>query len=200
MGEIGQLLQRILDNLPDSLLLESLILGALATLLTAVVRVVWTGSGALIERAVFLFSRSLTHHTIFLGPLEAFPAGVKFSVLIIRYGTDQYLSAMASDRERMIGRLQLRIFAAETNAKRTHAYLAFKVPVHNRLGTQFKVFADVADDVDLEDTFKALEANPDIEEVSISGSKFDRRVYFLLKSYSQKKTLDGPVNNFIYPV
>ena len=35
MGEIGALLGRIINNLPDSLLLESLILGALATVLTA---------------------------------------------------------------------------------------------------------------------------------------------------------------------
>ena len=51
MGEIGALLGRIINNLPDSLLLESLILGALATVLTAVIRIVWAGSSWLIERA-----------------------------------------------------------------------------------------------------------------------------------------------------
>ena len=200
MGEIGALLGRIMNNLPDSLLLESLILGALATVLTAVIRIVWAGSSWLIERAVFLLSRSLTHHVIYLGPVEAFPPGIRFSVLIIRFGTDQYISTMASDRERLVGRLQLKIYPAEVRGKKDGAYLSFKVPVHKRLGSQFKVFADVEPGVDLEEIMQVFNANEEIHEVSISDSKFDRRIYFLLKDYAQTQTVDGPVNNFIYPV
>ena len=47
---------------------------------------------------------------------------------------------------------------------------------------------------------QVFNANEEIHEVSVSDSKFDRRIYFLLKDYAQTQTVDGPVNNFIFPI
>jgi hypothetical protein len=64
-----------------------------------------------------------------------------FYCLVVRYGTDNYLSTLASDQEKFEGRLKNKIIRIETKLDGAeNANLVLKLPVHKRIGTQFKVF------------------------------------------------------------
>ena len=69
-----------------------------------------------------------------------------FYCLLVHYGTDQYIGALASDQEKYEGRLKNRILKIETELDAAgNATFILKLPVHKRIGTQFKCFVAAKD-------------------------------------------------------
>ncbi len=122
--------------------------------------------------------------------------------LIVRFGNDSYLSATASDADRVQGQLQLKIKKMEwSEDKKTGRYLHLRLPVHNRLGTQFKCFIRTKYLKDVHQVIGTLKSTSGIDPESVdqSDSQHKDRIYFLLNCFTTVKTVDGLVNNFIYP-
>jgi hypothetical protein len=141
-------------------------------------------------------------------PAELADKKIKFQCLVIRYGTDQYIEKMASDIDRQNGQLQNKVIDIKTKtdpgSKETEFSLA--LPVHSRLGTQFKCFADIDETLSREDKdsllnqLKAfLESTKIVSDVSISSSEHQHRVYFLLNRFGSVTTVDGFLNNHCFP-
>lgn len=141
-------------------------------------------------------------------PAELTGTNVVFRCLIIRYGTDQYIEKMASDIDRQNGKLQNRIinFSTRIDTASNETEFALKLPVHRRLGTQFKCFADIDEklptgqkDELLEKLKTFLESSKIVSDVSISSSEHQHRVYFLLNRFGSVRTVDGFENNHCFP-
>src|SRR5271166_2005493 len=66
-----------------------------------------------------------------------------FKCLIVRYGTGSFLRHMASPEEKKDGRLQLKILEVPVKKEGDRMTLRLSIPVHKRIGTQFKCFANV---------------------------------------------------------
>ena len=66
----------------------------------------------------------------------------RFKCLIIRYGTDEYIKSMANDQEKYDGRLRNDIIDGIYDKGK----LSFNIPLHKRIGTQFKCFLEVDTD------------------------------------------------------
>jgi hypothetical protein len=66
-----------------------------------------------------------------------------FQCLIVRYGANDYLTGMASPEERSFGYTQLKKVPMAIDFEMNgDAVLDFEIPLHKRLGTQFKCFID----------------------------------------------------------
>jgi hypothetical protein len=128
-----------------------------------------------------------------------------FYCLIVRYGSDGFLRDLATDNDRKDGKLQLRIKRCRLKYdKEGNASLRFELPVHRRIGTQFKCFAEpkagCADKV-----LNILKSCSKLSDVEHSQSIHSDRIYFLLnKPYAQvysSERLVGKriVNNFVFP-
>ena len=68
---------------------------------------------------------------------------VKIYCLLVRYGTDLYFEKLASDQERYEGRLQNRLLHNRVKSEEGWLQSLFHLPIHSRLGTQFKFFLEV---------------------------------------------------------
>lgn len=124
--------------------------------------------------------------------------------LIVRYGSDQYIERMASDSERYAGRLRNEIINIEISreVETTAINFILKLPVHQRLGTQFKCFVDVLDESRLQPTVDFLNTAENIIDVSPSaGPNGNTRIFFLLKipGCAVVKTVEGYENNMCFP-
>jgi hypothetical protein len=128
-----------------------------------------------------------------------------FYCLIVRYGNDGFLRDLATDNDRKDGKLQLRIKRCRLKYdKEGNASLRFELPVHRRIGTQFKCFAEpkagCADKV-----LNILRSCSKLSGVEHSQSIRSDRIYFLLNApYAQVYSADRLVgkriiNNFVFP-
>lgn len=121
-------------------------------------------------------------------------------LMVVRYGTDDYLRALAGEADRHIGRprhsssgMQLSLSASG------EAILRWKLPVHRRLGTQFRCYvvtrkgggglSVLADILKHYDEIEVLQ--PDLPE--------RRRIYFLLAHFQIVTTAEGARNNYVAP-
>ncbi|MDP3833675.1 MAG: hypothetical protein Q8Q82_06910 [Hydrogenophaga sp.] len=129
---------------------------------------------------------------------------VKPRCLIVRYGTDQYIERIASDSEKYTGRLRntvIDISVSQSSAD-SAVYFTLSLPVHRRLGTQFKCFVDVLDDSKKEAVINFLSQSPQISNPSTSASAHGTsRIYFLLKvpECTTVTTVEGYANNMCFP-
>ena len=191
-------------------MLKELLLNS--AILTIVIKIVWTGVSLVFNK---IRSILIKRDQSFLIPLEwnnPLSASEKsvlmkaaFYCLIVRYGTDNYIRDMANEQEKFEGQLQNRIIPVKVTVKvnvtkSDRFFLEIKLPVHKRIGTQFKCFATVKDDFQLEALYLILEKCKNIHGVSKSSSQFKNRVYFLLKDFETVKTVDGIENNMCFPV
>ncbi len=124
--------------------------------------------------------------------------------LLVRYGSDQYLERMASDSEKYFGRLRNEIIDVEVVRDEAAGVINFvlRLPVHQRLGTQFKCFVDVLDRTRLQAAVDFLNQSEQITDVSCSaGPRGDARIYFLLNvpGCAVVKTVEGYENNICFP-
>jgi hypothetical protein len=133
---------------------------------------------------------------------------IDFKCLIIRYGTDQYIQKMASEIDRQNGQLQNRIIDVRASSKSKDGGTEFTLalPVHSRMGTQFKCFAEVSNKVEkaqranlLKCTESFLASSNIATDISMSSSEHEHRVFFLLNRFAAVTTVDGFQNNHCFP-
>lgn len=141
-------------------------------------------------------------------PDEISDKKIKFQCLIIRYGTDQYIEKMASEIDKQNGQLQNRVIdiLTTTNPDTKETEFTLALPVHSRLGTQFKCFADIEEKLSptemdslLNQLQTYLQSTKLVSDVSVSSSEHQHRVYFLLNRFGSVKTADGFLNNHCFP-
>lgn len=123
------------------------------------------------------------------------PEGTRLYCLVVRFGTDEYLAGMASDQERHQGRLLNRVVEID----RETGILA--LPVHRKLGTQFKLYYLVPDAEQAGELRKALgqssirhESDADIAANRIvldEDEPAGRKCWFRLAAYGARQTVDG---------
>jgi hypothetical protein len=124
-----------------------------------------------------------------------------FHCLLIRYGTDDYIIQMASDRERYEGRQRLKVLpiSAASDAD-DRVIFTLKLPVHKSLGTQFKCFAEARSVEQVPAVIASLQKCEHASEVKQSDSYKRTRVYFLLDQFIAIDTINAGVkNNYIFP-
>lgn len=124
--------------------------------------------------------------------------------LLVRYGTDQYIEHMASDAERYAGRLRNEIIDIEVvkDATTSVVHFVLKLPVHQRMGTQFKCYVDVLDRSRHQAAIDFLNSSEYITDVTPSaGPSGEGRLYFLLQvaGCTVVQTVDGFENNMCFP-
>lgn len=77
--------------------------------------------------------------------------------------------------------------------------LTLKLPVHKRIGTQFKCFADVKDAQHMVQARALLENCDRIRDVTVSKGIHSNRIYFILDRFGETTTIDGLKNNIVFP-
>jgi hypothetical protein len=124
-----------------------------------------------------------------------------FHCLLVRYGTDDYIIKMASDRERFEGRQQLKVLPITVAFDADdRAIFTLKLPIHKSLGTQFKCFAEARSVAQVPAVIAALKECEHARCVKQSDSYKRTRVYFLLDHFVAMDTINAEVqNNYIYP-
>ena len=124
-----------------------------------------------------------------------------FYCLLVRYGTDEYISRIANDQERFEGRQQLRVRRISVTFDWAgKAVFELKLPVHKSLRTQFKCFL-VARSVDrVPAIISALEECEHVSDIKQSDSYHRNRIYFLLDQFAVVDTVtSGVKNNYVFP-
>ncbi len=178
-----------------------------ATLLVALFGIVW-GFAQRVAGWVF-FQMSLRTRTVELDfhTNADVPAEISaLKLLIIRYGNDTYLKELASDTERHHGRLRNSVHSVQVkDAEDGGKLIVAKLRIHKRLGTQFKFFVDVEGETDRVVSY--LKTHAAIDDVDVTPqlvyqgkSRGHKRLFFLVKDFEEVRTVDGFVNNMIYPV
>ncbi len=176
------------------------------TLLVALAGVVWTFARRIAQELYFLLSLRTRQIEFELQAKESVPRNITgLNLLFIRYGNDTYLTNLASDQERYHGRLRNKVIHLLDRPPEDGKPIRVKLRVHKRLGTQFKFFVDVAGDP--EPVLAYLEAHDTISDVSSKerpaiqiGDTPRHRIFFLIDRLDTVKTIDGFVNNFVFPV
>jgi hypothetical protein len=178
-----------------------------AALLTSVLAFVsklsWAFASSLVRRAHAWSLRKPQRHRIVVAkttvPFEKDVA--KVFCLIVRYGSDQYIEHMASDREKHDGRLLNEVLKVQVlRALDGSVSFVANLPIHKRLGTQFKCFVDVAPGGPKDAVLEFLSSHEEVTEVSESSSfKGGDRIYFLLKKFAMVTTVEGFKNNMCFP-
>ena len=173
-----------------------------STILAVVFRAVWEAFSEISNRVRQFFSKKNKSYEIILGPYKPeFHDNVNFACLLVRYNTDKYLQALASEKYKYDGRLQNRIIPITIKKSgNENAYFSLELPIHQRIGTQFKCFADVEDSDNFESLNRILNECNRIYGVSRSSSQFRNRIYFLLNDFDTCETADGVQNNICFPV
>lgn len=171
-------------------------------IIATVIKVAWT---ALTWGINWLRFASISRETIASIPLAPYKPDYEgvadFFCLVIRYGTDDYIRFMASDREKHDGRLQNAVIPLKKGKNSDGDYVfELKLPVHKRIGTQFKCYAD-AKSAEKADVLEAMLKQCEfVSDVDRSASPNQYRYYFLIKDrFAQVDTVDGIKNNFCFP-
>jgi hypothetical protein len=212
MADFG-LMQGLLANLlgldPLRVPLPLQLLGMMldVAMATAVVAVVWNalmGIGRMIAETLeiqgakhrLVIARGLTRHDF-----DQVRKSIRgWRVMVVRYGTEEYLRALAGEADRHIGRPRhssgrMRISLSASG----EAILSWSLPVHCRMGTQFRCyivtrkggtgFSVLADILKHYDEIEVLQ--PDLPERT--------RIYFLLSHFPIIASAEGVRNNYVAP-
>lgn len=173
-----------------------------AAILIAVARVVWAAVGWLIRAVSFYLGRKTMRYGISFGPIDNVPKEIEgVYCQIVRFGTDLYIEKMASDQERYEGRLQNKVQRLRTTRNRDGMLIVhFELPVHKRIGTQFKTFVRVRDPQALGRVEEFLLKQSFLSDVSVSEYQSPPKVSFTLNMFPTVETVEGLKNNFFYPV
>ena len=172
-----------------------------AAILTAIVRFVWTAVQKIFESLLFVFSLRTRVLEVHFGAHPDAPREIEaLHYLLFRYGNDTYLKELASDQERHHGRLRNIVRKVEVSDLPDGGKgIKFRLKVHKRLGTQFKLFIDVAGDPAA--VVRYLDSHANVYDVEPSPRPGNRsRVFFLVREFPTITTVDGFENNMIWPV
>jgi hypothetical protein len=124
-----------------------------------------------------------------------------FYCLVVRYGTDDYISKMASDSERFEGRQLLKVHPiSATFDQDDQVKFSLTLPIHKTMGTQFKCFAEARSVEHVPAVIATLEKCEHASDVKQSDSYKRERVFFLLDQFAVAETIHpGIRNNYIFP-
>lgn len=166
---------------------------AFVAVATVAIRILWNASSHVLRWFGERLDAPTRSCQIELGPYEDIPEGVVLKCLIVRFGTDAYLEHMAPAQDRYEGRLRNIVRVVTPERMSDGRYRGkFDIPVHRRLGTQFKFFLE-APDIATAERVAALDYFNDPWV-----SRVDRpvKVWFLLDRFGTTKTVEGYTNNF----
>jgi len=198
-----------IEKIINSLLTTSNIVQIIAgsALITTVINVIWYLVTAFIKSFQYWISaRSKSFDVNFMRDIDkdryadfnTLCYGI--NCLIIRYGTDQYISTLASDQEKYEGRLQNRLIPIKVSVTSSGTGIfSLNLPVHKRIGTQFKCFAVARDAQSVRNLKEFLENCEGLSEVSISHSIHSNRIYFIIDRFGVVNTVEGIQNNMVFP-
>jgi hypothetical protein len=121
-------------------------------------------------------------------------------VLMIRYGTDDYLRNMAGEADRNVGRPRYSTLPMKLSLSATgEAVLGWTLPVHRRLGTQFRCYIATRAGADGPAMLTDMLAHYDEIEVLPPDVPEPSRLYFLVKRFPTTTTAEGTRQNFVLP-
>jgi hypothetical protein len=197
---IQQLVQIADTLLTPEVLLSTSVLTVIAAFAG---RVSWAGATLVLRWFHSWHLRTVQRHTVALArrQLPFDHRILKPRCLIIRYGTDLYVERMACDREKQDGRLQNRVLDIQI-ATHDDGSTSFRlsIPVHKRLGTQFKCFVDVKDGSKTSEVLEFLSGCPSIASPELSSSPLHpNRLYFFLRDFHIVESIDKHKNNMCFP-
>jgi hypothetical protein len=180
--------------------LRSSEIAGLAALLIAIVKIVWSVMDWISRTVRFHLARKLMRYDIDFGPFDGVPDDIEgVYCQVVRYGTDQYIEKMASEQEKFEGRLQNKVIRLSASKDRNGLYVVhLRLPVHRRIGTQFRLFVRVKPDGDMQKVNAFLSS---IEVVSdVHPALYKRKLTFTVDIFPVVETVEGLKNNFFYPV
>ena len=193
------------ELLENEIISASQVLGSLdfwlnSAFLIAMTRVLWTVVQRATEWAIFAASIRTKLATFTIPAQASRPEEIKAcKIIFVRYGNDQYLKELASDQEKNHGRLRNKVYPVDVIEQADGSVLIqFKIRIHVRLGTQFKLFVDVEGDI--APVVAYLESHDNVSEVSPSLRPDKTRVFFLVNDFPVTTTVEGFENNIIWPV
>jgi hypothetical protein len=194
-------------SLPELLSLQTvyhIMLGS--AVVTTIINVTWFAISKLQQTITRLLRRRIVHHHVVLGTLS--PAEFQtimepvqgFFCLIVRYGRDDYLERLGSDEDRDEGRLLLKTIPLDLRQDQDgNTHFTLRLPIHKRLGTQFKCFAVLRKPEETQKVIAQLKKCENIADAEQADSRFKNRIYLLLAQFAEVTTVDNIRNNFIYP-
>jgi hypothetical protein len=182
---------------------QTLILAAATPLLAGVANLTWTFAGEVYEQ--FRLASLLTQSR-FKIPVDPQFARLTtlydIKCLLVRYGTEQYLKGLATEKDKLDGQRRLDLLPVKLTMDGGQHHLEFTLPVHQYLGTQFKLFATPKEGSSVADLKAELDTlTADLESVAVGGPRKDK-VYFILKAFWQTSAegiFDTIQNNFVPP-
>lgn len=194
-----------LSEVADTLLTTKVLLetGVLTAIVGFIGRVAWSGATVVLGWLHSWQLRAVQRHTIALArkQLPFDHRILKPQCLIVRYGTDPYIEHFASDREKHDGRLQnRRIDVPITEHPDGSTTFRLRIPVHKRLGTQFKCFVDVQNASNVTEVLEFLSGCHSIVSPEHSSNpQHPNRIYFLLRAFNIVESIDQHTNNMCFP-
>jgi hypothetical protein len=204
MIDLSPYVQRF-SQVADTLLTPEVLVstGVLTAIAGFAGRVAWAGATTALGWLHSWHLRTVQRHTVALArkQLPFDHRILKPRCLIIRYGTDLYIEHLASDREQQDGRLQNRVVDVPITAHPDGSTsFRLRIPVHKRLGTQFKCFVDVQDKSKTAEVLDFLLGCHSIVSPEHSSSPLHpSRLYFLLRDFDVVESVDKHRNNMCFP-
>ena len=171
-------------------------LAALAAVMAFVARLGWGAANLALRHLRYRLDAPVKHCHADIGPYAEIPPEAPVKCLIVRYGPDAYLQTLASDQERWEGRLQNRVVSAEKHCVGDTCRVDVRLPVHRRLGTQFKFFIELTD----AETAGRLQRLRELRDASVSFDGRLYRVWFLTDRFADLETVGGHRNNYWPPL
>lgn len=166
----------------------------------AILRFVFATAADLLEvsqsKQRIVIARGLTRHDF-----EQVRKGIKaWRLLLVRYGTDDYLRAMAGESDRQLGRTRFDVLNMKLALSNIgEITLSWKLPIHRRLGTQFRCYIDIREGGAGGEVLTGMLRHYDEIEVLPAEVANPSRVYFLLKRFRVVTAADGVRQNIVLP-
>jgi hypothetical protein len=147
-------------------------------------------------RQSVIVARGLTRHDF-----DQVRKGVRaWQVLLVRYGSDEYLRGMAGEADRHVGRPRyIRLKVHLSLSAVGEMALRWTLPVHRRMGTQFRCFVELRPGGSPAEVITGILKHYDAIEVAQPDPASPGRVYFLLRRFPTITSAEGVRNNFVRP-
>ena len=143
-----------------------------------------------------VIARGLTRHDF-----EQVRKGIRaWHLLLVRHGSDDYLRTMAGEADKQAGRTRYDTIKMKLSLSAIgEVILQWSLPVHRRLGTQFRCYIDIRAGGAGGEVLTGMLRHYDEIEVLPSEVASPIRVYFLLKRFRTIPSADGGRQNFVLP-
>jgi hypothetical protein len=159
---------------------------------------IWTADMLEVQsvRQRITVARGLTRHDF-----DQVRKGVRaWHVLLVRYGSDDYLRGMAGEPDRQVGRPRYTTLPMKLALSRVgEVTLHWSLPVHRRMGSQFRCYIEVRPGGSSPEVLTGMLKHYDEIEVLEPEVASPSRVYFLLKRFRVVTNAEGIRHNFVYP-